>query len=127
MDITNLKNNNKYYKDYEEDFEPNFIIRFKNKPEYNINIWEGYVDDIFDTAEFEQDGWKGFTKDNQECVRTFDSSKPVTINTEEYLNDLYKYKSKKFEFNETKDVLDLMIEFLEYGKETNNEIEAWLE
>lgn len=127
MDITKLKNNDYFYKDYADDFEPKLIIRLKNKPEYNLAIWEGYVDDILDMAKCGIDGWKGFTKDNQEVVRTFDSNDPVQIETTEYLNDLKNYEKNEFKFDESKECLYLMINFLEYAQATNSLVEAWIE
>lgn len=126
MDITKLRNNDQYYRDYIEDCEPEYIMRFKNNHEFNIHIWQGYLDDIFDTCKLGVD-WQGFTKDFQEFVRTCGDIGFTKINIDEYLNDIRSYLSKTFRFKETMECLLLIIDFLEYGKETNSEIEAKLD
>ena len=80
----------------------------------DIHIWEGYFDDIFDSPSLDGKGWKGFTRDYHQLEGVFSENGGVyEINPTEYLEDLMLYKEKTFEFDETKEVFNLIKSLLE--------------
>ena len=110
MDIGNLKNNYTYYEGYEE--EGKIVVCIE--ADQAIHIWEGYFDDIYDTPTLDGNGWKGFTRDYHQFEGVFSEDGGITeIDPSEYLEDLMLYKEKSFEFEETTEVFNLMVSFLE--------------
>ena len=110
MDIGNLKNNYTYYEGYEYEAEIVLCI----EADQAIHIWEGYFDDIYDTPTLDGNGWKGFTRDYHQFEGVFSEDGGITeIDPSEYLEDLMLYKEKSFEFEETTEVFNLMVSFLE--------------
>ena len=118
MDIGMLFNNTEFYDGFEDEHEIELFI--SEKPELSIHIWEGYFNDIFGVPTFDENGWHGFTRDFQQCERTFEE-KDVVIDIDEYLTDLLNYKDKKFKFEETRKCYELLRIFLEYAQ-TNSKI-----
>ena len=110
MDIGNLKNNYTYYEGYEDEGKIVLCI----EADQAIHIWEGYFDDIYDTPTLDGNGWKGFTRDYHQFEGVFSEDGGITeINPSEYLEDLMLYNEKSFEFEETTEVFNLMVSFLE--------------
>ncbi len=110
MDIGNLKNNYTYYEGYED--EGKIVLCIEG--DQAIHIWEGYFDDIYDTPTLDGNGWKGFTRDYHQFEGVFSEDGGITeIDPSEYLEDLLLYKEKSFEFEETTEVFNLMVSFLE--------------
>ena len=110
MDIGNLKNNYTYYEGYEDEGKIVLCI----EADQTIHIWEGYFDDIYDTPALDGNGWKGFTRDYHQFEGVFSEDGGITeIDPSEYLEDLMLYKEKSFEFEETTEVFNLMVSFLE--------------
>ena len=110
MDIGNLKNNYTYYEGYEDEGKIVLCI----EADQAIHIWEGYFDDIYDTPTLDGNGWKGFTRDYHQFEGMFSEDGGITeIDPSEYLEDLMLYKEKSFEFEETTEVFNLMVSFLE--------------
>ena len=110
MDIGNLKNNYTYYEGYEDEGKIVLCI----EADQAIHIWEGYFDDIYDTPTLDGNGWKGFTRDYHQFEGVFSEDGGITeIDPSEYIEDLMLYKEKSFEFEETTEVFNLMVSFLE--------------
>lgn len=110
MDIGNLKNNYTYYEGYEDEGKIVLCI----EADQAIHIWEGYFDDIYDTPTLDGNGWKGFTRDYHQFEGVFSEDGGITeIDPSEYLEDLMLYKEKAFEFEETTEVFNLIVSFLE--------------
>ena len=110
MDIGNLKNNYTYYEGYEDEGKIVLCI----EADQAIHIWEGYFDDIYDTPTLDGNGWKGFTRDYHQFEGVFSEDGGITeIAPSEYLEDLMLYKEKTFEFEETTEVFNLIVSFLE--------------
>ncbi len=87
-----------------------FFIWFIN----DSNIRKGYFDDVYDTPTLDGNGWKGFTRDYHQFEGVFSEDGGITeIDPPEYLEDLLLYKEKSFEFEETTEVFNLMVSFLE--------------
>lgn len=120
MDIGNLKNNYTYYED-----EGKIVLCIE--ADQAIHIWEGYFDDIYDTPTLDGNGWKGFTRDYHQFEGVYSENGGSTeIDPSEYLEDLMFYKEKTFEFEETTEVFNLIVSFLEeaikQGVNVKNEI-----
>ena len=110
MDIGNLKNNYTYYEGYED--EGKIVLCIES--DQAVHIWEGYFDDIYDTPTLDGNGWKGFTRDYHQFEGVFSEDGGITeIDPSEYLEDLMLYKEKTFEFEETTEVFNLIVSFLE--------------
>ena len=107
MDIGNLKNNYTYY-----EYEGKIVLCIE--ADQAIHIWEGYFDDIYDTPTLDGNGWKGFTRDYHQLEGVYSENGSSTeIDPSEYLEDLMFYKEKTFEFEETTEVFNLIVSFLE--------------
>ena len=110
MDIGNLKNNYTYYEGYEDEGKIVLCI----EADQAVHLWEGYFDDIYDTPTLDGNGWKGFTRDYHQFEGVFSEDGGITeIDPSEYLEDLMLYKEKTFEFEETTEVFNLIVSFLE--------------
>ncbi len=122
MDIGKLPNYN-FYSGFEG--EPEIILYMDGKEDFSLHIWEGFFDDIFGNAPLNGLGWTGFTRDYQQCERTFPGEgSPVSINIDEYLSDLLQYRGCSFHFEETTDCLELICNFLTEAKGMNYSVEV---
>lgn len=126
MDIGMLKNNRIYYEGYEG--EPEIILTVVEIPDYNLHVWCGYLEDILQEPPLDGTGWKGFTRDYHLLQGIFsEKSEPVTLDIPEYVHDLENYKEKILRYEETKDVLNLMIEFLQCVSEHKMSVSVAME
>ena len=121
MDIGKLKDNWEYYDD--SYYVPDEItISIKEEPEFNIHIEEGYLYDIIrGNAPMDGKGWYGFTRDYLERVGGWEDVSEIE-DIDEYLNDLMKYVQAGFSYKESPNVLNLVIDFLTYAKETGQTV-----
>lgn len=123
MDTSNMINNEKYYEDFKEDFEKKYIFEILQDKQYNISIWEGYIDDIFNNPNeknkeyrVKMSDWSGMTYDWQyDLIEETNKS----IDAELYYEDLQNYMTSSFEIVETKEVLILLLDFLKFAMENN--------
>ncbi len=116
MDIGNLKNNYTFYEGFEGETE--IILSILDHKEYNIHIWDGYIDEIFSNAPLNQKEWSGFTKDYQEDIGAFGDMEEHIIDTKEYLEDIKSY----LDYNLSKECIEichLIITFLEFSLNKN--------
>ena len=122
QDIGKLKNNYEYYEGFEGEEE--VMLLLKENPEFNIRVWEGYISDIFDDPPLHGLGWEGFTRDYQERKGAFGiaSNKSEILNLREYIEDMMQYKDKKFRFEETPEIFELIADFLEYAMGTKQTV-----
>lgn len=94
-----------------------------DEPEYNIHIWIGYFCDIFREPLLSDKLWIGFTRDLHKLERTY-KSRNVTIDVDEYLNDLYLYNKRVFDYEGTQKYYELICHFLEYAKVNNKTVKV---
>ena len=94
--IERFINNDEYYDErYYGEHDMTFTL--KEKPEFNLYFWEGYLDNIHEEPRVDGErGWIGFTRDDNEFIRTY-SGYPVEIDLDEYIKDLLLYKDIDFE------------------------------
>lgn len=121
MDIGTLVNNTIFYKGFED--EPEIELFIDDKMEYNIHIWQGYFGDIFREPPLNGKGWNGFTRDFHQLERTY-KKKDVIIDINEYLNDLYIYDKRTFEFEESRECYELICYFLEYANKNGKTVKT---
>ncbi len=121
MDIQRLKNNRKHYEIGVEWAEPKVILSLKESPEYNLHIWDGYFVAIFGEPIFADENWVGFTRDYQEGVGAWEKVMEIE-NIDEYIWDMLRYKDRKFDWEETPEVFNLIIDFLTYAKQTGQTV-----
>ncbi|MBQ4544521.1 MAG: hypothetical protein II996_03010 [Oscillospiraceae bacterium] len=124
MDTGRLRNNYKYYDDsYMAITE--IILKLKESPDFNIHIEEDYFGDIFGHPVLDGKGWHGFTRDYCECKGAWDftSNEPSEISDlHEYLYDMLQYSQKQFDYEETKEVFELIADFLRYAITTGQTV-----
>lgn len=123
MDIGQIRNNKKFYEGYEG--EPEIIFEIKEKPEYNIHIWEGYIeyDDIKPYK------WQGMTRDYEEMKGPWSKenySRYCIVDTDDYLSDLKSYNNRKYQFDEEKNAIDCITMLFEYAKEQNYHVQIMI-
>lgn len=103
--------NNKFYEGFEGEEEVEFSVTVGNME--TLHIWEGYFSDIFCEPSLDGKGWHGFTRDYNQCEGAFDDAGEAIIsNLQEYIDDLKIYENRKFKFEETKEVYDLICSWL---------------
>ena len=123
MDIGRIKNNRVYNE--EDMYDTEIILSLREDPNFNLHIWEGYIDDIFDHPPLHGLGWHGFTRDYQEFKGAFsdDNDNKIELpDLEEYLTDMLQYAEKEFRFEETSEVFELIADFLRYAIATGQTV-----
>ena len=127
MDIGKITNNTTFYKGYE--YEPKISLTLVQDPTKNIQIWQGYFDDIFSSPSTDGNGWKGFTKDYHQFEGAFsEEGEPYILSScKEYYEDLASYDDINFRYEESKEVLELMKILLSYAIESNDNIRILLD
>lgn len=108
MDIGNQKNNMTFYRGYEGEKE---VIITAN--DCVIHIWDGYFSDIFGNPLMRNGKWSGFTRDYNESINSYGECVEWAIDPQEYLEDLMLYIKQDFDFNESRDVLELLINIMQ--------------
>ena len=105
---------------YDERFygENEITLSIKENPNLYLHIWDGYLNFILDDVRMLKDRWIGFTRDNQEFIRTFSGDVVEIENLDEYITDLLLYKGKKLD-EEDSEVYKLILDFLYFAKENN--------
>ena len=107
-----------FYSGYEGERE--IILTMDKQDVPSLHIWGGFWSDVFDKCEFPGDNWKGFTKDSQLDVRTWDweTFEKVKIeNIDEYIEDVKGYLNFAFDFPETSEAIHSLYNYLLYAKE----------
>jgi hypothetical protein len=118
MDIGKIKNNHIYYDGYEGETE--IVLSINESKDLNMHVWEGYFDDIFGEPSLVGDGWRGFTRDIHQMERIFSNEEfNMIVDVSEYLEDLITYKDKTFRYEESAEVLNMLITFFEYVKQND--------
>ena len=120
MDIGKLRKNNSFYVGYED--EPGIALSLVDLPEMQVQLWEGYLEDILETADISEEELLGFTKEYQECAGIFGEEESELIDADTYLKDLMKYDGNGFQYEETSECLNLLEEFLAYARENKSRI-----
>ncbi len=123
--IERFINNNKFYDEWLYG-DPELVLSLKENPQCNLHVWDGYIIDITRDIKPKDAYWSGFTRDYQEDVRTFSGEEVELENLDEYINDLLLYKDAQFEFNETFEAYELILDFLTFAKENNLTVMAEL-
>ena len=115
MDIGKIKNNHIYYDGYEGETE--IVLSINESKDLNMHVWEGYFDDIFGEPSLVGDGWRGFTRDIHQMERIFSNEEfNMIVDVSEYL---ITYKDKTFRYEESAEVLNMLITFFEYVKQND--------
>ena len=115
------KHDTEFYDGYEG--EPEYILEREDAA--SLHIWEGYLSDIMDPPCAAP--WKGFTRDYEECVRTYDTTEPVAIDVQEYLDDLRGYAGRTFEFADSNAVRERICDFLQDALAKHQSVRAELD
>lgn len=110
--------NDKFYEGFEGEGEIEFLVNDENME--TLHIWEGYFSDIFGKPALDGKGWHGFTRDYNQCEGAFDDhGEDVITDLQEYINDMKIYKNRKFKFEETKEVYELIYSWLIEAQKNN--------
>ena len=112
MDTGKIRDNYKFFEDF--DGEPEIVIEAENTDMQILHIWDGYLDDILREPNLDGNGWLGFTRDYHQCEGAFgDESEGSITNLIEYLDDLKLYADREFDYDDTRDVYNLLYSWLE--------------
>jgi len=105
--------NNKFYEGFEGEQEVE--IYTPDEKGMILHIWEGYFRDLFGDSPLHGLGWRGFTRDCNQFEGAFEFGSDATIVTDlqEYYDDLKSYDNKKFRFEETREVYELLCSWFE--------------
>ena len=119
MDTGKIIDNYKFFEGFEG--EPEIVIEAENTNMPILHIWDGYLDDILREPSLEGEGWHGFTRDYHQCEGVFgDDSETIITDISEYLDDLKMYKKRHFDYDETREVFDLLCSWLENALENGH-------
>lgn len=125
MDIGKLEDNNTFYEGYEG--EPEITLSLVKHPHFCIHIWEGYLEDIFDSFTPDGKSWNGFTKQYQEDSGLWGPEGIMEItDVTPYLKDLRQYNTTRFHYPETAECLSLIVSLLEYAQSTKENVKCEL-
>lgn len=117
MDIGKI-DNYKFYEGFEGEEEVEFSANDKNME--TLHIWEGYFSDVFCEPSLDGKGWYGFTRDYNQFEGAFDDDgETIITDLQEYIDDLKIYQNRKFKFEETKEVYELILSWLTEAKKNN--------
>lgn len=112
MDTGKTVDNYIYYEGFED--EPEIILSTDDKNIQVLHIWDGYLSDILREPNVDGNGWTGFTRDYHQLEGAFgDEDEMLITEIDEYLDDLKSYGNRCFDYEETKDVYDLLCSWLE--------------
>ena len=112
--------NYKFYEGY--DFEPEVELTSNIETMETLHIWDGFFMDIFGEPSLDGKGWNGFTRDYNQCEGAFDDSGEATItDLQEYIDDLKIYENRKFKFEDTTEVYELILAWLTEAQKNNFE------
>ena len=95
-----------------------------------LHIWDGYFYDIFRNAPLHGLGWRGFTRDYQQCEGPFDIGVEdwYTIpNLDEYIEDLLRYQHFTFECEDTRKAYNALVDWLGAAKKSGCKEVIYLE
>lgn len=117
MDIGKI-HNYKFYEGY--GFEPEVELSTNVETMETLHIWDGFFMDIFGEPSLDGKGWHGFTRDYHQCEGAFDDAgEAVITDLQEYIDDLKIYENRKFDYEETKEVYDLICNWLNEAMKNN--------
>ena len=123
QDIGRLKDNREFC---DEDGGNDIILKIKEDSTTTIYISERYFYDIFRKPPLHGLGWHGFTRDYHEHKGAFNyfenDNMAEMSNSMEYLEDMMQYKDKRFRYEETRAVFDLIADFLKYAIDTKQTV-----
>lgn len=110
--------NYKFYEGY--GFEPEVELSTNIETMETLHVWDGFFMDIFGEPSLDGKGWHGFTRDYNQCEGAFDDDGEAVIsNLQEYIDDLKIYENRKFRFEETKEVYELICSWLTEAQNNN--------
>lgn len=110
--------NYKFYDGY--GYEPEVELTTNIETMETLHIWDGFFMDIFGEPSLDGKGWLGFTRDYNQCEGAFDDDgEAIITDLQEYIDDLKIYENRKFRFEETKEVYELICTWLTEAQKNN--------
>jgi hypothetical protein len=107
------------------DGEPYVLFKIQGSTEPLLKIWEGLIADLLENPDMSGNGWKGLTRDYHELKGIWaDGYEETEIDLAEYLNDLAYYVNKSFDYEETEEMLESLLKYLNYAKAQGSQIVA---
>ena len=101
-------------------WEGECIFMIREYRGYAIHIWSRLITDIISNPPENVDVSRGLSRDFMKRMGPYEATSFYEIDVLEYLSDLKQYVlSPGFSFEQTDEVLGLIIRFLEYAKECN--------
>lgn len=101
------------------------MFKIQGSTEPLLKIWEGLIADLLENPDMSGNGWKGLTRDYHELKGIWaDGYEETEIDLAEYLNDLAYYVNKSFDYEETEEMLESLLKYLNYAKAQGSQIVA---
>ena len=122
MDTGRLKGNTEFYDGFEG--EGVITLSIDGRPEYYIEIWDGYMDGFFCNPPLDGKGWNGFTRDYNQCEGAFEGGDFLITNVKEYLDDMQVTAPKEYEDEASAKCYALLLDFLTFACENSYHINA---
>ena len=114
-----------FYEGYED--EPEIELSSNNPSMETLHFWDGFFLDLFGEPSLDGKGWNGFTRDYNQCEGAFgDDSEAVISDIDEYIDDLKIYENRKFDYEKTRDVYNLLLSWLNKAKATGSTVTVTL-
>ena len=106
---------------FANNYESNMFFIIKEKPMYSIKIWNRYLIDIFSNKPPIKEIDFGLTKDFENNAGPYENEDNLKeIDKLDYSADLKQYLiHDDYSFDETKEVLYLIVDFLQFAIENN--------
>lgn len=121
MGIGKMNDDYTFYEGYEG--EPEVVISLLEDDQKALHVWEGYMEDLFANPSLEGEGWLGFTRDIHQFEGAFsEEGSGAVIDPDEYLADIMNYADAEFEYPETADVKDAIVELLTHAIAINGKV-----
>lgn len=125
MDTGKLRIRSNFIEGYGD--EPYLHIELVGNIEDSMDIWEGLFSDLLSNPNMSGKGWKGFTRDYHELKGVWNGENDcVSLNIPECIEDLNYYKGHSFSYEETADLLDNLLLFMEYAHKNGYKVTAQL-
>lgn len=123
MDIKKLDIKFNFVNGYDD--EPYVLFKIKGSSTHSLKIWEWLIADLLENSDMSGKGWKGLTRDYHELRGIWaDGYEETEINLAEYLDDLAYYVNKSFDYEETEEMLESLLKYLNYAKAQGSQIVA---
>jgi hypothetical protein len=109
----------KYYSGFEGEPEITFSLEEKNGDRREVEIWDGYFNQIMKQIKPEKEGWASLAYYYHLDIGWYDESPWLIENLVEAYEQLNKIDKNALEYKESKEVLDIILNMLREAIDSN--------